>query len=196
MALLFGLSWWTGRTGRLEWHRWSGYVLLGVLVFRIGWGFVGSSTARFAQFVRGPRAVVAYVRGRWALAPGHNPLGALSVLTLLALLLAQVVLGLFAVDVDGIESGPLSRHVSFETGRAFARRHHSIFTALQVFIGLHVVAVLYYVFFRKENLVGAMIGGRRGYTAQPAEPVSFASWGRFVVVVAIAVAVAWFVTRE
>src|SRR5690242_6646079 len=117
MALLFGLSWWTAETGHLEWHRWSGYGLLGLLVFRILWGFFGSSTARFAQFLRGPREIVAYVRGRWSLAPGHNPLGALSVLTLLLLLLAQVTLGLFAVDIDGIESGPLSSHVSFGTGR-------------------------------------------------------------------------------
>jgi cytochrome b len=195
MALLFGLSWWTGRTGRLDWHRWSGYVLLGVVVFRICWGFFGSSTARFSQFVRGPRAIADYVRGRWALAPGHNPLGALSVLTLLALLVAQVVLGLFAVDVDGIESGPLSTHVSFEAGRTCARWHHSIFTALQVFVALHVVAVLYYVFVRKENLVGAMFGGRRAYAAQPADDVRFASWARFVIAVVIAGAAAWFISR-
>lgn len=196
MALLFGLSWWTGETGRLDWHRWSGYVLLGVLVFRICWGFFGSSTARFSQFLRGPREIVAYLRGRWSLAPGHNPLGALSVLALLLLLLAQVVLGLFAVDVDGIESGPLSSHVSFDTGRVCAHWHHTIFTALQVFVALHVIAVAYYVLVKKENLVGAMIGGRRGYQSQPAEPVQFASWARIVVAVAIAAAIAWFVTRE
>lgn len=196
MALLFGLSWWTGKTGRLDWHRWSGYVLLGVLVFRICWGFFGSSTARFSQFLRGPREIVAYLRGRWSLAPGHNPLGALSVLALLLLLLAQVVLGLFAVDVDGIESGPLSSHVSFDTGRVCAHWHHTIFTALQVFVALHVIAVAYYVLVKKENLVGAMIGGRRGYQSQPAEPVQFASWARIVVAVAIAAAIAWFVTRE
>ena len=195
MVLLFGLSWWTGKTGRLEWHRWSGYALLGVLVFRICWGFFGSSTARFAQFVRGPRDVVAYLKGRWILAPGHNPLGALSVLVLLLLLVAQVVLGLFAVDVDGIESGPLSSHVSFEAGRLCARWHHSIFAALQVFVALHVAAVLYYVFVKKQNLVGAMIGGRRGYDSQPVDDVAFASWKRFVVAVAIAGAIAWFVMR-
>jgi len=196
MASLFGLSWWTGKTGRLDWHRWSGYVLLGVLVFRILWGFFGSSTARFSQFLRGPREVFQYLRGRWALAPGHNPLGALSVLTLLVLLFAQVVLGLFAVDVDGIESGPLSSHVSFEAGRLCARWHHTLFTALQVFVALHVVAVAYYALVKKENLVGAMIGGKRGYESQPAEDVKFASWARIIIAVAIAAAVAWLVTRE
>lgn len=196
MVLLFGLSWWTGETGRLQWHRWSGYVLLGVLVFRICWGFVGSSTARFAQFLRGPRAILDYLRGRWALAPGHNPLGALSVLVLLLLLLAQIVLGLFAVDVDGIESGPLAIHVSFETGRVCARWHHRIFTALEVFVALHVLAVAYYVLVKKENLVSAMIGGERRYGSEPAEPAVFASWARIIVVVVIAAAIAWFITRE
>jgi cytochrome b len=195
MALSFGASWWTGKTGRLEWHRWSGYVLLGLLVFRILWGFFGSSTARFSQFLRGPRDIFAYVRGRWPLAPGHNPLGALSVLALLVLLLAQVVLGLFAVDVDGIESGPLSAHVSFETGRVCAHWHHTIFSALQAFVALHVLAVAWYVLVKKDNLVGAMFSGTRGYLAQPADEVRFASWARIVVVVAIAVAIAWFVTR-
>jgi cytochrome b len=196
MVLLLGLSWWTAETGRLQWHRWSGYVLLGVLVFRIAWGFVGSSTARFARFVRGPRHILDYLRGRWQLAPGHNPLGALSVLALLSLLLAQIVLGLFAVDVDGIESGPLAIHVSFETGRVCARWHHRVFTALEVLVALHVAAVAYYVIVKKENLVGAMFSGRRGYPSEPAEPVAFASWRRIVVVVAIAIAIAWFVTRE
>jgi cytochrome b len=195
MALLFGLSWWTGKTGRLEWHRWSGYLVLGVLVFRICWGLFGSSTARFAQFLRGPRAILDYLRGRWALAPGHNPLGALSVLTLLVLLLAQVVLGLFAVDVDGIESGPLSAHVSFETGRVCAKWHHTVFTALQVFVAVHVAAVAWYVFVKKENLVGAMFSGRRGYESQPADDVRFASWPRFVAAAIIAAAIAWFVAR-
>jgi len=196
MALAFGLSWWTGKTGRLEWHRWSGYALLGLLVFRILWGFFGSSTARFAQFLRGPRDVIAYLKGRWPLAPGHNPLGALSVLTLLVLLLVQVGLGLFAVDVDGIESGPLSAHVSFETGRLCARWHHTIFTALQMFVALHVLAVAWYVLVKKENLVGAMIGGKRGYESQPAEDVQFASWARIIISVTIALAAAWFITRE
>jgi cytochrome b len=146
--------------------------------------------------VRGPRGIIEYVRGRWALAPGHNPLGALSVLTLLALLLAQVVLGLFAVDVDGIESGPLSAHVSFETGRVCAKWHHTIFSALQIFIAVHVLAVAWYVLVKKQDLIGAMFSGRRGYDAQPADDVRFATWVRFVVAVVIAAAIAWLVTRD
>ena len=106
------------------------------------------------------------------------------------------MLGLFAVDVDGIESGPLAIHVSFETGRQCALWHHRIFTTLEAFIALHVVAVAYYVLVKRENLVGAMFNGRRDYESQPADPVVFASWARIVLVVAIAAAIAWFVTRE
>ena len=81
--------------------------------------------------------------------PGHNPLGALSVLALLGLLLAQIVLGLFAVDVDGIESGPLSTYVSFDTGRVAAEWHEAVFDVLLWLIGLHVAAVLFYLLYQE-----------------------------------------------
>lgn len=196
MVVLFAASWWTGKTGRLEWHRWSGYALLAILVFRLFWAFFGSSTARFTQFVRGPREIVAYLKGRWALAPGHNPLGALSVVVLLLVIAVQIVLGLFAVDVDGIESGPLSSHVSFETGRLFAEWHEVVFDSLLWLVGLHVVAVLFYVLVKKENLIGAMLSGTRKYPEQPAEPVKFAGIGIFIVGLLIAAAATWFLTRE
>ena len=135
-VLGLAFSWWTAETGRLEWHRWSGYTLLALVLFRVYWGFAGSSTARFRNFVRGPRAIREYLRAPPAVTVGHNPLGALSVLALLGLLLMQIVLGLFAVDVDGIESGPLSLYVSFETGRACAEWHEVVFNALLALIAL------------------------------------------------------------
>jgi cytochrome b len=196
MVLLFAVSWWTGKSGRLEWHRWSGYALLGLVAFRIFWAFFGSSTARFAQFLRGPREILGYLKGRWALAPGHNPLGALSVLAILVLLAAQIGFGLFAVDVDGIESGPLSIHVSFETGRACAKWHDTVFDVLLWLIGLHVAAVLYYAAIKKENLIGAMFSGKREYASMPAQPVRFAPLARFIIGVVIAAAVTYGLTRE
>ena len=189
-----GLSWLTGETGRLEWHRWSGYGLLGLVLFRIYWGFFGSSTARFARFVRGPRAVFAYLRGAWQAVPGHNPLGALSVLALLALLATQIVLGLFAVDVDGIESGPLSLYVSFEGGRDAARWHGALFDVLLWLIALHIVAILYYGLVRKQNLAASMLHGEREFPdGLPA--VQHASAVRLVVGIVLAALLTWLVTR-
>ncbi len=190
-----GVSWWTAETGRLEWHRWSGYALLGLLVFRIYWGFFGSSTARFASFVRGPRAVFEYMRGSWKIAAGHNPLGSWSVVALIVLLLAQVGLGLFAVDVDGIESGPLSMYVDFDTGRDAAKLHDVLFNVLLAVVCVHIVAVLFYAIFRKENLVGAMVTGAREYRVPDVAPVTGFSWVRFVAGVALASGITWAIAR-
>jgi len=193
-VLAVALCWWTGETGRLEWHRWSGYVLLGLVTFRIYWGFFGSSTARFRQFVRGPAAIADYLRGGWNVAAGHNPLGALSVLALIALLLAQITLGLFAVDVDGIESGPLSLYVSFEAGRVAAEWHEAIFNVLLGLMALHILAIAWYRFIRKEKLVEAMIHGTRAYP-QELPPVQNASLLRLVIGIAFSSGFTWAVTR-
>jgi cytochrome b len=193
-VLAVALSWWTGKSGRLEWHRWSGYLLLGLIVFRLYWGFFGGSTARFGNFLRGPRAILAYLRGRLPAAPGHNPLGALSVLALLVALLTQVVLGLFAVDVDGIESGPLSMYVSFEAGRAAAHWHHRVFDLLLWLIALHILAILWYALVRRENLLGAMLRGTRAFPGTP-QPLRPAPALRFVVGLCIAAVLTWLVAR-
>jgi cytochrome b len=186
-------SWWTAETGRLEWHRWSGYTLLGLVLFRLYWGFFGSSTARFSQFVRGPRAIGQYLKGSLAPRAGHNPLGALSVVGLLVLLLAQIVLGLFAVDVDGMESGPLSLYVSFEAGRLAAQWHEWVFNALMIVVLLHVLAVLFYLF-RRQNLVGAMITGTRSFDS-PVEPVSSGSWIRLIIGIVLVTGLTWAVSK-
>jgi cytochrome b len=195
MVLLVAASWWTGENGRMDWHRYCGYALLSLVIFRVYWGVAGASTARFRQFVRGPRVIFSYLRGRWETLPGHNPVGALSTIVLLALLSGQIVLGLFAVDVDGIESGPLSSHVSFEVGRACARLHHQVFNVLLVLIALHVVAVLYYVLVKKQNLIAAMIHGKREY-AQELPAVVHASRARLIIGAIAVAALTWFVTRE
>ena len=195
IVLFVAASWWTAETKRMDWHRYSGYALLALAVFRVYWGFFGSSTARFAEFVRGPRTVVGYLRGRWAAIPGHNPLGALSVLALLGLLLTQIVLGLFAVDVDGIESGPLSTYVSFDTGRAAADWHDTLFDALLWLIGLHVAAVLFYLLYKKENLIATMLHGMRAFPEGQAASVRTASWFRLIVGVVLAGLLTWVITR-
>jgi cytochrome b len=187
-------AWWTAETGRMDWHQYFGYALLALVSFRVYWGFLGSSTARFSQFMRGPRGIVSYLKGRRAHVPGHNPLGALSVVALLALLLTQVVLGLFTVDVDGIESGPLSTYVSFDAGRLAADWHDKLFDVLLWLIGLHIAAVLYYLLIRKENLIGPMLSGKRVYDSdQPA--VRTGSVILLIVGIALAGMLTWWVSR-
>jgi cytochrome b len=194
LVALVGFAWWSAETGRLEWHRWSGYAVIGLIVFRLVWGFAGSASARFASFVRGPRATIAYMRTLPKRArsevPGHNPLGAWSVLAILAVLLTQVATGLFAVDVDGMESGPLSDKVDFDTGRLFALWHHLSFTALQVLVALHVAAVVFYLAYKRSNLIGPMVTGRGRFSRDP--ELRFAPlWRALLVAVAAALFAAW-----
>jgi cytochrome b len=195
MAALIPTSWWTAESGNLEFHRYSGYLLLGLVLFRIYWGFAGSSSARFTHFVKGPRAILRYLRGGSAAATSHNPLGALSVVALLLLLLTQITLGLFAVDVDGLESGPLSHYVSFEAGRACAEWHETVFDILVWAIVLHIAAALFYVIIKKQNLIGAMMHGRREYSQQPESPVRFASATRAILGIVLAAALTWMIAR-
>jgi cytochrome b len=195
MVGLFAFSWWSAEEGELEWHRWSGYSLTALVLFRLYWGFFGGSTARFSQFLRGPRAVASYLRGAAVPAPGHNPVGAWSVVLMLALLATQIVLGLFAVDVDGLESGPMSSLVSFETGRVAADWHETIFNVLLAIIAVHVLAALYYLVVRKQNLIGAMFTGKRRLDGAPAGLVP-ASVVRLIVGILLAAALTWFISRE
>ncbi|MGH8174889.1 MAG: cytochrome b/b6 domain-containing protein [Steroidobacter sp.] len=196
LVALVATSWWTAENGQLQIHRYSGYTLLGLLVFRAYWAFAGSSTSRLGKFLRGPRALLAYVKAVATrrdpqTAMGPNPLGAWSAFALLALLIAQVSLGLFAVDVDGIESGPLSHLVSFDVGRTCAQWHEDVFNVLIALIALHVAAVLFYVFYRRENLIRPMISGVRTERSEVTPPVEIASWRRAIGGIALAAAATW-----
>ena len=197
LAALVGFAWWSAQAEHMDWHRWSGYAIVGLLAFRLVWGLVGSQSARFASFVRGPGATLAYLktlpRRGHADMPGHNPLGALSILALLAVMAVQVVTGLFAVDVDAIEAGPLSDRVSFDTGRMLAHWHHLSFTALEALIALHLAAVGFYLIYKRSNLIGPMITGRRLFAADPR--LRFAPGWRAWVVALLSAGFAWWISR-
>jgi cytochrome b len=193
LAVLIPFSWWSATHDHLSWHRLSGYTILGLLVFRLIWGLVGSPTARFAQFLRGPRGVMAYLGGKSAATPGHNPLGGWSVLAMLLVLAGQVGLGLFSVDEDSIEAGPLSQFVSFDTSRAMAHLHARLFWVLLGLIALHIAAIAVYAA-RRRNLLWPMITGAaplaNGLEGRPLAP----AW-RIVPVAALAAGLAWFVAH-
>jgi cytochrome b len=161
---LVGFSWASGKNDWWLWHRLSGYAILCLIIFRIAWGFCGSKTARFAHFLHGPKVIYQYVRMLFSLnrhypSLGHNPLGGWNVLALLLALLTQTLSGLITVDVDGLESGPLAKYVSFTIGRLAAGLHDKSFNALLLLIGLHIAAILVHLLLYRENLITPMLTG-------------------------------------
>jgi cytochrome b len=195
IALLFAVSWYSAKNGAMDWHYRAGLTALGLILFRILWGLVGASTARFARFLRSPAAVLGYVRrpAGSPVAPGHNPIGGYSVAAMLLALSVQVGTGLFAVDVDGLESGPLSYLVSFDQGRVAAGVHEVSFNLLLGLIGLHVLAIAYYHVVRSRNLVGPMISGRDRQIAAGTPGATGGGALRFVCAAAVAGALAWWI---
>jgi cytochrome b len=161
LAALILFSWWSAENHHLDWHIWSGCGILTLLIFRLLWGLFGSSTARFANFVRGPRGVSAYLRDStsWR-GIGHSPLGALSVLALLLATAVQVGFGLIATDEDGFNQGPLAHLVSLDTSDEARELHETMFNVLLALIALHVAAIAFYRLVQRKKLVGPMITGR------------------------------------
>jgi cytochrome b len=194
IALLIPFSWWTAEQEMMEWHYRSGLTILGLLVFRLIWGVIGSSTARFASFVRGPRRILDHLRGRREFMLGHNPLGALSVLALLAMLVAQVTLGLFAADEDGLESGPLAHLVDADLGEKLTELHETGFYILLVLIALHVTAILFYLLVKRRNLVAPMITGKIAAPPDTA-PMRPAGAVRFLAAALLAAAFVWWIAN-
>jgi cytochrome b len=194
IVLLVPALWWTHQIDRLDLHILLGEVMLGLVLFRLIWGLIGSSTARFASFVRGPGAALAYLRGKAAVAFGHNPIGGWSVALMLLLLGVQAGLGLFVSDEDGLNCGPLSHLISYDSARILADRHETLFYILLGFIALHVAAILYYWIVKRENLVTPMVTGRR--TAPPSGQAMIAAplW-RFLLAAVLAAGLTWIVSN-
>ena len=183
--------------GEMDIHVISGHVVLTLVLFRIVWGFVGGRHARFIDFVRGPSTVIRYAKsmfdGLHTSSVGHNPLGALSVIAILAILSVQVGTGLFAND-DILIEGPLYELVSKSTSDMLTYYHRLSSNVLYGLIGLHLAAVAFYTF-KGEKILGAMIHGTKEDVA-PSESAGKSAKGSIVialVVVAISATVAWFV---
>lgn len=198
LVALLAFSWWSGEQHDLERHRLSGYGILALLVFRVYWGFFGPRTARFGSFVRGPGAVLAYVKHlgdrRHRHGEGHNPLGGWSVIAMLLTLGAMVTAGLFSSDIDMLYDGPLATYLTFDQSTAAADLHSAIFNAVLALVGLHVVAVLFYLVWKRQDLIRPMLTGRR--TTPPTGEPAVARWSpvRAIVGIVIAVAFAWAVS--
>jgi cytochrome b len=192
--LLIPAMWWTAENSKWALHKRLGLVLLGVLVFRVVWGFVGPETARFSQFVKGPGTVLAYLRGDNSTGPviGHSPLGGWSTLALLGAMLVQVSLGLFAGDpFDGM-TGPLNPLVGVALADSITELHETFFWVIAGLVGLHLAAITFYAV-KGDDLLSPMVGGDR----PPMEGVAGIGpmpWGRGLLACGLAGGLALWVT--
>lgn len=183
----------------MDWHVWGGYAVLALVLFRLIWGFAGSDTARFSNFVRGPGAALAYVqamrRGENPHHLGHNPLGAWSIIVMLLLLLIQAGTGLFANDDIMIE-GPLYAWVSKGTSDWLTTIHKLNFNLLLLVIAVHLSAVLFYLLVKRENLVHPMLSGFKRLPPELAgqAPRIVNPW-RGLAALAVAVVAVWLLVR-
>lgn len=172
----------------MVWHGRVGLLVIGLLSFRVVWGFVGSGNSRFASFVRGPAAIRAYLREEWR-GTGHNPLGALSVLAMLALFATQAATGLFANDDVAFE-GYLYPLVSAAVSERITGIHKLLEPVLILLVLLHLGAIVYYVRVKQDKLVMPMITGWKDAPGAMPGPRG-GGFLAFVVAAAIGVAAAY-----
>ena len=159
LVLLIPAMWWTGKNDQAALHVTLGLFTFALVLFRLIWGVMGSSTARFAHFLKGPRRVMSYLNGRAAHAIGHNPIGGWSVAALLAVLSAQIGLGLFASNEDGDVFGPLSLWIDEDLVETVTELHEWLFNVLLALIALHIAAIAFYRI-RGRRLTKPMITGK------------------------------------
>ena len=157
----------TGKIGGnwLEWHRRAGLLVIGLVLFRVMWGFLGGYHARFANFVRGPKVIMDFVRGKAVESAGHNPLGALSVLLMLLVVALQAGTGMFAND-DVMLEGPYAAMVGKEMSDWLTKIHKINSNLIFGLVAMHISTIAYYYFRKKNNLVLPMVTGNKILSAQ------------------------------
>ncbi len=180
----------------IVWHGRLGLVIIGLLTFRVMWGFFGSHYARFTQFFPSPASISTYLRGQWR-GEGHNPLGALSVFGLLTVLMAQAVMGLFTND-DIAFTGPLADFVSSEKSSQLTQWHGLNAYVIYLLVGLHIAAILFYRIVKQHDLIRPMITGWKEVEKEKEIEIPVAqmqaqiekrgSWWGFIVSLAMALA--------
>lgn len=171
-----------------DWHFYFGYFTLGLLIFRLIWGFIGNQNARFGSFLRGPRAVIGYLRGLFGgnhvPSIGHSALGGWASVVLLLAVAVQAITGLMTTD-DIFLEGPLAAHVSSDTVALMTRIHALNINVIYALVALHVLAALFYLIAKRENLIAPMLtGSKRLAAAVPSASVT--RWGRLCLALAIA----------
>lgn len=169
----------SGETGNLfEWHSTAGIIVLSLVLYRLIWGFIGSTTSRFSDFLYSPRQIIAYAKTLFSHQTvhhaGHNPVGGVMVLVMLALLLFQGGTGLFSTDEVLVE-GPLYGLVSETTAELMSDLHHSSAELMIPLVILHVLAIVFYRIYKKHDLVKPMLTGKTDFPEAMNKPLRFTS---------------------
>lgn len=164
-----------------ELHMMSGYTILGLILFRLGWGFWGGTYARFSQFLKGPRICAAYLRHLFSPERknesthndylGHNPAGGWMIVIMLVIILVQITTGLFAND-DILYEGPLAYKVSDDTSSLLTVLHKQNYYFLLCLIFFHLVAIVFYRIFKHQSLVKPMLTGYKWVTDKTAQTLA------------------------
>ncbi|MDB5970460.1 MAG: cytochrome [Hydrocarboniphaga sp.] len=181
-----------------RYHVWCGYAVLILVGFRLLWGLVGTRHARFRNFLRGPTETLRYtralLRGDDQHFAGHNPLGAIMVVVLMATLLTQAIVGLFSND-EIASVGPLYAYVSDSRSLLLTSLHRQLFDWIAIAIAVHVAAVLVHLLLKKERLLKAMWTGRKALRSNAANESIESSrlWLAALLIAALCGALAWIV---
>ena len=142
----------------ITWHSYCGYTALVLVVFRIIWGFVGPHHARFSSFVPSVSSLKTFFKDKTVSPLGHNPLGALSVIAMLLIVLVQATSGLFTDDEISFQ-GPLSKFLSEDMVKIMNEIHETNHVLVYGIVALHLIAIFYYQRIKKNNLIGPMVYG-------------------------------------
>lgn len=165
LVVLITVMFVSAKTGNFDIHVLAGKTLVILIIARIGWGLFGSSNARFSSWLFAPGQYIDYIRALPRREPSyslaHSPIGSLAAFVILAGVIFQISTGLVASDVDGLVEGPFAYYVSYDLSR-WAGDTHVIFEQyVLILIGAHIAANLFYLIYKKDNLIAPMVTGLR-----------------------------------
>jgi cytochrome b len=163
----------------IDWHVRVGEALLALVIFRLLWGWFGSETARFRNFVASPMTALRHVRHLFRREPdlqvGHNAAGGWMVMLLIGLLLLETLSGLY-INNDIADEGPLSEWVPAWLANAISTLHALVWDVLVAAVALHVVVILLYALVKRHNLLRPMLTGYKSLPASVAAPQQRPAW--------------------
>lgn len=197
LAICLVTQWFTAEVfaDAMDIHFYLGYFILGLIIFRLIWGFIGPKYARFSSFLRGPKAMFHYLQSLKNKSPehvvGHNSVGGLMLPLVLLLVGIQAITGLFTTN-EIVHSGPYYGSISDSLQKITQWLHHQTFSFLWIFIALHIVAISWYQIGLKYDLIRPMFHGKKSVSA--ADSISSSQLVKAIILMALVAAfVYWLV---